>query len=125
MMNRRNFLKLTLVSTAGILFPLTLINKKEVKFNGEELTIRLTTDHGEMFFKLPAERVYEKGVITWSNMGTIEFEAVRDTTITKLEVLSVLPPYQWIEFDTINIYNIKLYPEDQIHITFNGSQQLT
>ena len=121
MMNRRNFLKLSLVTTAGMIVPLTLISKNEVH-KGETLTIKLITDKGDMFFKVPFTKSYDDGILTWKNIGNIEFEAKEDISITNMYVSSPVISGEWLKFDTFSNYPRRLMDEDILHIEFHDSK---
>ena len=115
-MNRRNFLKLSLVTIAGITVPLLQIGE-----SNEILVFKLDTSKGDLFFKVPSLKEYEQGVLTWSSIRDISFEAKEYIIVNGMYVKSPVIDYdEWIKFNSVRS-NRKMLSGDILKISFNGS----
>ena len=119
-MNRRNFLKLSLVTVAGITVPLLQISSIDIGESNEILVFKLDTSKGDLFFKVPSLKEYEQGTLTWSSIRDISFEAKGDIIVNGMYVKSPVIDYdEWIKFNSVRS-NIKILPGDILKISFNG-----
>lgn len=121
MINRRNFLKLSLITAAGAIVPLTAIRKSEIG-GGETISVKVETDKGDLFFVVPAsvDLDLKDNKITWSNIGDITFTATQNCIVTGLYVMSPIQKGEWLKFDMFSNQRAML-KEDRMELSFNDS----
>ena len=130
-MKRRDFLKLSAVTTVGAIIPFTLINAKDIPSPiprndkplqtettpGDFILIRLHTNKGNANFKLPAKKDVSETSTIYKSIKSLIFEPTENIIVYRVQVLSPMTR-NWLDspFPSNPIYALK---GDAINFVFN------
>lgn len=91
-MNRRKFLQISGITTAGLLIPLKSIEAGNaadiiIKPIGFDIMVvlRATTNNGQLHFSLPCKKLIKGDILSYSTLDSITITAIREFKLLKLE----------------------------------------